>query len=268
MHARDVQRHLRDMDGGWVDPDETVDTFKVGDPGTEVEAIAVAWMSTAAALERAADLGCDLFVTHEPTLYTHRDERDPDFSGPAREQVRRKADLVADLDMAVLRCHDLWDRFPEEGVPDSWGRQLLPDAERVGSEGYFRVFDRGEAAPARAVAAAFAGRIDQRSVELVGPGDEPVRRVCVGTGAATPFRRMWREYDADLYVCSDDGFTYWQDGALAADAGVPVVVANHGTSEEAAMASLAAHLDRTFDVPVHHLEQGCQFTLVGAADER
>lgn len=264
MNAAAVQQYLRDLAGDWVDKD-TVDTFKAGDPSSSVEGIAVAWMSTERALRWGADLGCTLFITHEPTVYTHRDEANPALSDRALEQVRTKQTLVEELGLTVLRCHDLWDRFPDEGVPDSWGAQLLPDAEQIGGGGFFRVFDCGQYEPARTVAATFASRVDQRSVQLLGPAEKPVRRVCIGTGAATPFTEMWDRYDADLYVCSDDGFTYWQDGALAIDAGVPVVVVNHGTSEDRAMQSLAMHLENEFDVPVHHLEQGCQYTLVGPA---
>ncbi len=45
MKARDLQSYLQSLNGGWVDPQKTVDTFKSGDPGAEVTGIAVGWMS-------------------------------------------------------------------------------------------------------------------------------------------------------------------------------------------------------------------------------
>ena len=41
MRAIDLDTHMRQL-GTWVDWDKTVDTFKAGDPQTEVRAIAVA----------------------------------------------------------------------------------------------------------------------------------------------------------------------------------------------------------------------------------
>lgn len=45
MQAIELVAHMRQM-GTWVDWDQTVDTFKAGDPQTEVRGIAVSWMSS------------------------------------------------------------------------------------------------------------------------------------------------------------------------------------------------------------------------------
>ena len=70
-------------------------------------------------------------------------------------------------------------------------------------------------------------------------------------------------YDVDLAICTDDGFTYWQDAAYAWDAGLPTIVVNHATSEEPGMRQLAAHLTERFpEVPVHFVPRGCLYRLV------
>ena len=85
MQAKDLQRYLRSLNGGWMDLDNTVDTFKAGDPEAEISGIAVAWMSTSEALQKAIDLGCNVFITHEPTYYNHHDAPDsPIFKLEAR----------------------------------------------------------------------------------------------------------------------------------------------------------------------------------------
>ena len=52
---------------------ETVDTFKAGDPNTEVTGIATTMMATFDVLQRAAANHQNLIITHEPTFYAHVD---------------------------------------------------------------------------------------------------------------------------------------------------------------------------------------------------
>lgn len=267
MRAQDVQSHLRSLNGGWMDLAHTVDTFKSGDPETEITGIAVSWMSTTAALRQALALRCNLFVTHEPTYYGHHDELD----GPVFELAgaREKRAFIEQSGIVILRCHDLWDQVPEMGIPDAWGAALGLGAA-VGGEGYYRVYDvegRTAGDVARQVAAR-SRAFGQEAVQVIGDPETPVSRVAIGTGAITPLFGYLRDFrDAlglDLAICTDDGFTYWQHGAYALDAGLPVIVVNHATSEEPGMQRLAEHLRARFpEVPVHFLPRGCLYTLVG-----
>lgn len=279
MKARELREHLQSLDGGWVDWDDTVDTFKAGDPDAEVEGVAVGWMSYRWALERAVDLGCNIFLTHEGTYYDHEDEPIRDNHPPSVvDLINEKQAFIEEHDLIVLRCHDLWDQYPDIGVPDAWGAHLgfdeddevpvgrMPEPPRAFGPGdYYRVYEVEER-PAQKAARQMAGEISdvgQEAVELLGDGDALVSRIAVGTGAITPFRHMFDAYDPDLVVCSDDGFSYWRDGHVAVDAGVPVVVVNHATSEVRSMELLAEHLNEAFpDLPVHYVEQGCMFEII------
>jgi putative NIF3 family GTP cyclohydrolase 1 type 2 len=266
MRAKDLQAHLRSLDGGWMDLEHTVDTFKAGDPEMEITGIAVAWMSTRRALEQALALGCNVFVTHEPTYYTHQD--DPQHPLAQMPGAREKRAFVEQSGLAIIRCHDLWDQMPEMGIPDTWGTALGLGTP-VGGEGYFRVYDvSGQTAGE--VAAHVARRtapFGQEAVQLIGDSDTPVSRVATGTGAITPLFAFIAEFGeahgVDLAICTDDGFTYWRDGAYALDAGFPVIIVNHATSEEAGMGALADHLRAQFpEVPVHFIREGCMYNLV------
>jgi putative NIF3 family GTP cyclohydrolase 1 type 2 len=123
---------------------------------------------------------------------------------------------------------------------------------------------------ARSIAQQVANRtkeLGQDAVELAGPPDVAVSRLAIGTGAITPFPQFLDIYDADVAICSDDGFTYWHAGALAVDLGVPVIVVNHAVSELHGIKLLAAHLKERFpDVPVHHISQRCMFELVQTSE--
>ena len=48
---------------------ETVDTFKAGNPATPVTGIAITMMATMDVLRRAVAAGDNLVITHEPTFY-------------------------------------------------------------------------------------------------------------------------------------------------------------------------------------------------------
>jgi putative NIF3 family GTP cyclohydrolase 1 type 2 len=265
MNARDLLAYLRQLNGGWMNLANTVDTFKSGDPSIEVRGIAVGWMSYTWALQRALELGCNVFVTHEPTYYDHLDNNEKMLALPAVQAKRRFIDQSG---LVILRCHDLWDQYPAIGIPDSWG-DWLGLGKPIAGEGYFRVYDvRGRTARdvARQVAARVAP-LGQSAVELAGPPDQPVTRVCVGTGAITPFLKMLSHYGVDLAICTDDGFTYWRDAAYAIDMGVPVIVVNHAVSEEAGLMNLARRLSEQFPaIPVHHIPQRCMYQLVGTQE--
>jgi len=60
VKALEVEAYLQSLNGGWVDYSQSVDTWKAGDPEAEVKGIAVAWMSYRWALEKAAEMGCNL----------------------------------------------------------------------------------------------------------------------------------------------------------------------------------------------------------------
>jgi putative NIF3 family GTP cyclohydrolase 1 type 2 len=263
MKAIDLYNYLHQLDGGWVDWDDTVDAFKSGDPQAEVRGIAVGWMSYTWALQRALQLGCNVFVTHEPTYYAHRDQPQAPWQ---LQGTRDKRQFIEDSGLVILRCHDLWDQYPGIGIPDSWGA-FLGLGEAIAGEGYYRVYD-ARGLTAGEVARRIAGSVrdfGQEAVALVGPAEKPVQRVALGTGAITPFFHFIEKYNIDLAICTDDGFTWWRDGAYAIDNDLPVVVVAHSASEEAGLRNLAAHLKAAFpDSPVHHIPQRCMYRLVAA----
>lgn len=264
MRARELQSYLRSLNGGWMNLEKSVDTFKAGDPESEVCGIAVGWMSYTWALEEAVQLGCNVFITHEPTYYAHRDDDADVFRF---QEVRAKRQYIVEHELVVLRCHDLWDEVPGIGILDSWAA-LLGLGNAIDGAGYFRVYDvRGKRAlQVTQQVAARTRPFAQEAVQLLGPADKAVTRVGIGTGAVTPFQHLLDEYGVDLAICSDDGFCFWRDGGLAIDLHIPVIIVNHAVSEEAGMIHLAKHLQERFShiIPVHHIPQRCMYQLVRA----
>ena len=85
--AGNVHEYLRSLGADWVNPNRTVDTFKAGGPEAVVKGIAVGWLSYFDSLRKAHELGCNLFITHEPTYYDHRD-RDESVPGDPGSRSR------------------------------------------------------------------------------------------------------------------------------------------------------------------------------------
>lgn len=251
---------MRDQVGLLKDK-RTVDRFiELADPDIEVTGIAVGWMSYRWALEEARRLGCNCFITHEPTYYDHLDS-DPVYTSlrPAEE----KRTFLRRNKMSVLRCHDLWDLLPGIGIPDSWV-EFLSLGQPIGGEGYFRVIDVGDITLAD-LASRIVDRVSvfgQNTAQVIGDPGMRVHRLVVGTGAITPFHKFATGFGADVALCTDDGFLYWRDGALAVDTGFPVVVVHHHVAEESGMMNLAKYLQERVAVPVHHIAQKCPFWSV------
>lgn len=183
MKAQDIQDYLYSLKGAWTYPENTVDTFKSGDPQSAVRGIAVGWMSYTWALEKALDLGCNVFVTHEPTYFNHRDNDANIFRFPRAAEKRA---FIEQSGLVIIRCHDLWDQIEGIGIPDSWGG-FLGFERPIDGVRYLRVYDvSGQTAQQVARKVATRTRaLGQEAVQLIGNPDAPVTRLALGTGAIT-----------------------------------------------------------------------------------
>ena len=261
LTAGELNTYLNSLGTDWVDPDRTVDTFKSGGPEVEVKGIAVGWMSYTGSLKEALELECNVFITHEPTYYNHRDNDEKIFRF---EQVVKKREFIERSKITIIRCHDVWDQYPDIGIPMAWGK-FLGLGEPIDGSGYFYVYD-GKGQTAAEIARKISTRVKylgQQGVQFIGPDKKPVQRIVLGTGAITPMFRFIEELNADLAICTDDGFVYWRDGAFAIDNDFPVVLVNHPVSEDHGMKLLAAHLSKVFpEIPVHHIPQRCMYKMI------
>lgn len=261
LTAGDVHNYLRSLGTGWVDSNRTVDTFKAGSPDTPVQGIAVGWMSYFNSLRRAVELGCNLFITHEPTYFDHRDTDQSVFEF---ETAQSKKEFIKEHNLSIIRCHDVWDQYLKLGIPDSWG-SFLEFKNCVLARNFYRVYEL-PAVSAIQLARHVAGKVAklrQQGVQLIGPADKTISRVAIGTGAITPFRFMVKELKADIIIATDDGISYWRDAALAIDMDFPIIVVNHPCSEESGMKNLADHLLQKYpSIPVHHIPQVCMYRIV------
>lgn len=272
--ARDVAAHLRSI----VAVDEpSVDRIIVGDPATEVSAIGTCWLPYRETCERAVGDGVNLLVVHEPTFYTHwdLDEKSPDLFGASAagrraylEAVEKKKAWLLERRLVVIRCHDVLDKVAGWGIPFAFGEALgFRAADIVRSRPYYNVY---QVAPkpavevARTIAAKLAP-LGQPGVAFYGDRDRVVGTVGVGTGCySDPIEFM--DLRPDLFIALGDVVRTWTQAVYARDTGQPLVVIDHGTSEEAGMRLLSGHLRQAYPGrKVVHYAQGCGYEWVTGA---
>jgi len=261
MKAIQVHEHLRGI-GTWIDWSHTCDGFHIGDPETELTGVAVAWISVLPALKEAHRLGCNMFVTHEPTFYMNPQG----IFDLEVEPNKSKKSFLEKSGMVVYRCHDMWDVMPEIGILDSWAKGLGLHQPPLATAKYYSVHE--SPAPTLGELARYVAEkiksIRQETVQVIGNPNKRVSRIAIGTGAITDAQTMY-ELDPDALIVTDDGMYFWAAGAWAIDLELPMLIVNHPTAEEWGIANLAQYLARQFtNVPVRHIHQGCMYDVVRA----
>jgi putative NIF3 family GTP cyclohydrolase 1 type 2 len=126
---------------------DTVDTFKAGDPSTNVTRIATTSNASLDVLDRAVRLGANLIITSEPTFYSKADTPTPPIRRPFGQPApppstpppapppdkvfSAKNDFLKKHNLVVFRLSDHWRlRNPDpfaQGLADSLGWGKLAD---------------------------------------------------------------------------------------------------------------------------------------------
>lgn len=92
---------------------ETVDTIKVGDGKQEVTGIVTTMFATVDVIRKAASVGANFIIAHEPTFYNHRDET---AWLESDEVFQFKHELLKKNKIVVWRFHDYWHTHRPDGV--------------------------------------------------------------------------------------------------------------------------------------------------------
>lgn len=241
----------------WINRETTVDRVIVGDGNKPVQRVLVTWMPSLAAVKAAIDGKYDLLLTHEPTFYDHRDYRDNPDDMKKVETSMKKRKLIEDAGLVIVRNHDVWDLFPDIGIPFAWAKHLGFEAKpvQIGGGRYMHRYDMEPLTLetfAKQVAARVAA-LGEDAVEVFGEPGTMVSKVGVGTGCATQ-PATFQFMGCDVSIVSDDGTSYWKQLQQAKDEGHPFIRVSHGVSEEPGMVTLADYLrEQLPQLEVKHL---------------
>jgi len=222
----------------------------------------------------AVKSGVNTLVTHEPTFYTHwdLDEQQEDYYRSSEftrqqytQQVEKKKKWILDNGLVIIRNHDTLDALPDKGIVFSLGQYLgFDNADIIASRTYYNVY-KVNTQPAGDYARKIAGQLKelgQPGVAFYGDPDYKVSSVGVGTGCiCDPME--FAELKPDIFIAIDDVVRTWTQTTFAIDTGHPLIVINHGTSEEMGVRSLNRIIAERFPgIEVVHFKQGCTYRWI------
>ena len=222
--------------------DNTVDTFKAGDPSTRVTGIAVTMMATLDVLQRAAAKGHNLIITHEPTFYSHRDATDGlRVENDAVFAAKQK--FIEENGLVVWRFHDRPHAMKPDMIREGMIRALEWEHARTFNGNEFRL---QEPTVVATLARRIARALDAGAVRIVGDSSATVQRV----GFTQGFPGFGANRDAirlsvDVLVMGEDHewetIAYAADGITAGKLKAAIVI-GHTPSEQRGMEEVARWL--------------------------
>lgn len=271
--AQDLQNYLRSL----TEVDEpSVDRIVIGDPNTKIKKIGTAWTPYFSTLKEAVKQGVNVMVVHEPTFYTHwdLDKTDSDFykaPSPAKEQyieaVNEKRKWIEENMLVIIRSHDVPDILKGFGIPFAFGQALgFTNDDIVASKDYYNVYKikPDTAGNVAKMIASHLKKFNQPGVAFYGNENKIIETIGLGTGCiCNP--QQYAELQPDLTIAIDDTIRTWIQTTYSEDTGNPLVVVNHGTTEEMGMRLLSEHLqNNTNEIEVVHFNQGCSYKWITA----
>ena len=241
----------------------TVDTFKCGNPDVPVTAIAVTFMATLSVLEKAAEAGANLVITHEPTFYHHFDEVDWLQGDPV---YLAKKSFLDRHGLVLWRFHDgLHRRRPDgilQGMVQRLGWEMPEDPEHPN-------LCRIEPVSLRELALHCRESLGIGPVRIAGDPDMICSRIGLLPGACGGRRQMdaLRLDGADVVICGEspewETCEYVRD-ATRSGAAKSLIVLGHANSEEAGMEYCAEWLRSLLppSIPIRFFPAGDPFQSV------
>jgi putative NIF3 family GTP cyclohydrolase 1 type 2 len=232
---------------------ETVDTFKAGNPDGEVKGIAVTMMATLDVLQRAAAAGQNLIITHEPTFTTHL--HTPDYIQKKQHDpvLAAKRAFIQEHKLVIWRFHDHWHRMKPDGI----------EAGMVHALGWEKYQDAGNqylfAIPEtdlQHLTAELKSKLQLHAMRVVGDPKLRIDKVALVPGSSG-FAKETRALEiSDVQVLVTGESREWETVEYVADAVTEgkrkaVIILGHIPSEQAGMEECARWL-KTFvgEVPV------------------
>lgn len=254
MKAKDLLNEMRT----WADApvEDTVDTFKAGDPEREIRKVASCFIATPDVIRAAHTWGADLLITHEPTYYDHQDHCGNIPDDPV---MQRKKALIESTGMAIFRYHDhMHDRTPD-GIIEGMIK-ALPWTD-YDWDGHFALTLK-EPMTAAEVAADLEKYWNIQHVRRTGDLHTPMTRLCMMIGAYGDERqyRTLRQTDCEMVIvgetCEWRFSEYIRDAVQLGDH-VALLTCGHQGSEAAGMRWLTQMIHDTHpDLDVQYFECG------------
>ena len=252
LTAADVIERIRNNVGiPWRT--QTVDKIVAGAANTVITGIATTMMATLEVLERAAEAGKNLVITHETPFYLHQDQT-ADLTDDATFQY--KINFIREHQMAVFHFHDHWHARHPDGIATGmmrelgWEHNVDPQNPRR-----FAFPD----IPLERFVKDIESRLSVRTMRVIGNPKLNVRNVLTSWGYVSrmPGIPQFRAADVDVFIAGEtrewELVEYVQDSITKGDRKAFIIL-GHVISEQAGMKYCAEWL-RTFitETPVEFI---------------
>ena len=240
--AEVIARIQRATGGAGAWHDDTVDTFKAGDPQTPVTGIATTFSATMDVLERAVAHHRNLIISHEPVFYNHFDETAWLANDPV---YQHKRDFIAQHHLVLWRFHDHIHQSP--AMPDMIQQAM------VAALHWQALQDKSN--PARfhtppitlaALAAQIRERLHIRMLRVIGDPSFKVTSFAFIPGAAPRATQIGALRDEGVQVLVAGESAEWETVLYVQDSVAPqrksLILLGHEPSEELGMQACAQWL--------------------------
>lgn len=233
---------------------ETCDRYLSGTPESDVTGVVTTFMATVDVIKKAAELGLNMIITHEPTYFTGRDTTDWLTDDPI---YLAKKQLLEDNGIVIWRYHDhMHMKKPDgiyEGLLKELGWEKFKRSEDTDQSGDFAAsFSDYYDIPKttlRALSEYFKEKLSMPAVRILGNPDMECSRIgilvgggSIGLGTEEMPMQVMSEKNIDVMVCGE--ITEWTLCAYVNDAQMlgfnkALLIIGHERSEEWGMKHLA-----------------------------
>jgi len=241
---------------------ETVDTFKSGNPDDVVTGITVSMFADMETLRKAVARNCNLIIVHEPTFYNHTDKTDFLTDNPV---YQKKIEYINQHKLIIFRFHDHWHRTVPDGIYMGIIEKLGWKSNQIDKSMLFFKFDEQSVG-------AFAQKLQEKlkgsQLRIVG---DPLMRftnvaLTVGAPGSQTHISLLTDGFTELLIAGEA--SEWETYEYVLDASMmgmkkAAIFTGHIASEEAGMEYCAKWM-KTFiqEVPITYLENGSSFWSV------
>lgn len=235
---------------------ETVDTFKTGNPDDAVTGIAVAMFADMETLRKAVASHCNLIIVHEPTFYSHLDKTEALQNDPVFE---KKIAYINEHKLIIFRFHDHIHRTSPDGIYVGMIEKLGWKANQTDQSMLLFKFEEQTLGD-------FAQQLQEKlkgsQLRIVGDPKMRFTNVALAVGAPGSASHIQLMNNGFTEVLVAGEASEWETYEYVLDASMmgmkkAAIFTGHIPSEEAGMEYCAKWL-KTFinDIPIVYLENG------------
>ena len=237
-----IERIKKAVDVPWRT--ETVDKLVAGDTEMPVKGIATTMMATLNVLERCAEKGRNLVISHETPFYLHQDKTEDLVSD---RTFQYKIEFIKKHEMAVFHFHDHWHARHPDGIATGMAQALGWDKNADPQNPRKFLFER---VTLEQFCKDIASQLGIRTMRVVGDPQLAVQRVLASWGYVSrmPGIPQFAQADVDVFIAGEtrewELVEYAQDSITMGNKKA-LILLGHVASEEGGMSYCAQWL-RTF----------------------